>query len=398
MLGLGNTITSGSHHEQQYSLLFDGVSDLLDLGDSFQSTLRGDFTWSFWMKPYDGAPSYLDHIVGVETSDEKNVFKIQLLPAGDSDAGKLEIIHNTSDGSTDDTASYKTDAAFFADGGGNNWTHVAVRVNYNSSGDGTTTYMIYKNGEEVDATRTNSISAANHVNYTSTHNIYMGANNEHDSTPNGFFYGRIDEVALFSTAPGSARMDAIYNLGYPYDLNYDRGDYNFSSNLVAYWRMGNGLFDDKVNGIVHDAHNPGFGADLVVNGSFSADSNWTKQDGWTISGGTANFNFNNDNGSNRNIYPASSILTAGNIYKLEFDITSVTAGGIRMVNSSVSDDTTFSTVGTHILYWEATGVHLYMKADADAILSIDNVKVYKLNGYPAIVTDAVFSINTPDDE
>lgn len=235
-------------------------------------------------------------------------------------------------------------------------------------------------------------------NLNNTGSIYIGARSDNNLD----FPGKIDEVAIWATSLSETSVTAIYNSGKPFDLNYDRGNYTNSSNLHGYWRMGNGPFDDIANGVVHDAHNPGFGADLVVNGGFDADSDWTKQDGWTISGGTANFDFNNDNGSNRNIYPASSILTAGNIYKLEFDITSLTAGSIRNVNSSVSDDTVFNTVGTHVLYWKATGVHLYMKASVNAILSIDNVKVSKLNGYPGLTStvsdgNVTFSTDTPDD-
>ena len=39
---------------------------------------------------------------------------------------------------------------------------------------------------------------------------------------------------------------------------------------------------------------PEYGSELVTNGSFDADSDWTKQSGWTISGGTANCDGTND--------------------------------------------------------------------------------------------------------
>ena len=45
------------------------------------------------------------------------------------------------------------------------------------------------------------------------------------------------------------------------------------------------------------------GSDVVVNGDFATDSDWTKQDGWSISGGKANANM--VLGGNGNIYQDS---------------------------------------------------------------------------------------------
>ena len=47
MLGLSNAMTSGSHHEQQYSLELDGTNDYL--ATQADGTLASK-TYSFWMK------------------------------------------------------------------------------------------------------------------------------------------------------------------------------------------------------------------------------------------------------------------------------------------------------------------------------------------------------------
>ena len=47
-----------------------------------------------------------------------------------------------------------------------------------------------------------------------------------------------------------------------------------------------------------------YGSELVTNGSFATDSDWTKETGWTISGGTANFSGGT---GNRSIYQAVGI-------------------------------------------------------------------------------------------
>ena len=49
MLGLSNAMTSGSHHEQQYSLDLDGDSDYLDIGDNWDPH-QNDFSVSLWFK------------------------------------------------------------------------------------------------------------------------------------------------------------------------------------------------------------------------------------------------------------------------------------------------------------------------------------------------------------
>jgi len=114
-----------------------------------------------------------------------------------------------------------------------------------------------------------------------------------------------------------------------------------------------------------------FGSEEITNGDFATDSNWTKQDGWTISGGQAHFSFTGT--GNRNLY--QNPTTSGKLYKLTFEITSLTQGSIRNASTSVTDDTFFDTVGVHTQYYTSTGTTLYLKATPDAILSIDNVSV-----------------------
>ena len=381
MLGLGNALTTGFNKEQLYSLLLDGVNDWLDIGDNWDPG-TSNFSVSLWFKA--DSDSGTNDVLFSKWEDNNNKIEI-----GINGSNKLfgQAIAS-SNNAFNDTANTELDAL------GLNWIHVVFTMDRDGNA------KLYVNGSTSTYGETAS-SQHETQNLNNTGSIYIGARGDGSLD----FPGKIDEVAIWATSLPETSVTAIYNSGKPFDLNHDRGNYTHSSNLHGYWRMGNGSFDDKQNGVVHDAHNPGFGSDLVVNGGFDADSNWTKQDGWTISGGTANFDFNNDNGSNRNLFPSSTILIAGNTYKLEFDITSVTAGGIRMVNSTVSDDTTFSTVGTHILYWRAVGPNLYMKADDDAVLSIDNVKVHKLNGYPGLTSKTMsvtggtgaFSTDTPDD-
>ena len=68
-----------------------------------------------------------------------------------------------------------------------------------------------------------------------------------------------------------------------------------------------------------------YGSELVTNGTFDTDSDWTKGTGWTISGGAAVSN----NASGYGDVRQGLSLTANKIYRLEFSVTSYTSGAVK---------------------------------------------------------------------
>ena len=112
-------------------------------------------------------------------------------------------------------------------------------------------------------------------------------------------------------------------------------------------------------------------ANLVTNGDFAADSNWTKQAGWTISGGKAVAVAPNSSGFNLS---QSNVLTAGVPHEITFTVSNRTAGGVRFRNSSVNG-TTRNTNGTFTEIITPAG-HVFSLQGLDSFVGkIDNITV-----------------------
>ena len=123
---------------------------------------------------------------------------------------------------------------------------------------------------------------------------------------------------------------------------------------------------------------PSLGSELVTNGGFDTDSDWTKQTSWSISGGAANYDFLSDAKYIRQTLLSGGFV-AGKVYKINFDITSGTAymnvssngGGLISLNTysvgSYSIQVTASVNGSDLL--------IYGRNTSGTAFSIDNVSV-----------------------
>ena len=96
--------------------------------------------------------------------------------------------------------------------------------------------------------------------------------------------------------------------------------------------------------------------ELFANTGFTADSDWTKGSGWTISGGLAT----HAQGSAGDLYQSVSGLVAGQIYKLSVDVISTDndvayfyIDGYPGSNYPVIDPNSDSPVGNHFIYFAA---------------------------------------------
>jgi len=401
MLGLASALTTASStSEQLYGLYLDGTGDYLDTGHTFQTTIRADFSWSLWVKPDDGQPGSNDILMGTQNSSSEDIFYFGI----DTD-GKIFVQHKANN----DPASYTTDSAIFRKGACN-WAHVVVTADYTDGG-AATAYKIFVNGIEVSATLVNAVSEANHELFTTTDNFYIGGQNNDGSVANAFA-GSIDEVAIFNTVLDADAVAAVYNSGKPFNLNNDKGNYDNSSALQGYWRMGNGPFDDIASGVVHDAHNPGYGSELVSEPHFvtdftdEADSDWdvVNQDAYntiTASDGVLTIAWG-QGGTAADVYIQDNILTVGKTYKVSINIVEVSNladKGLRVHNGG-TDYRFPDTIGSHDITFVATNTYfLLARNDANGIIKINQLSIKQLNGYPGLTAaDASFSADTPDDQ
>jgi hypothetical protein len=120
------------------------------------------------------------------------------------------------------------------------------------------------------------------------------------------------------------------------------------------------------------------GSELVTNGGFDSDTDWTKQTGWSISGGVANYDFTSDAKYIRQTLLSGGFVS-GKTYRINFEITSGTA--YMYINSNGGSLISLNTysVGSYSLYTTASAngsdLLIYGRNTSGSAFSIDNVSV-----------------------
>ena len=131
---------------------------------------------------------------------------------------------------------------------------------------------------------------------------------------------------------------------------------------------------------------PEYGAELVTNGDFATDSDWTKEGAWTISNGVASVT----SSGNDRIYQSVS-LDANKKYLLSVNVISISSASVRFrfgAQGSASNLSEITTPGIHTFETEplsgTSSVGLFAVSGTTAI--IDNVSVKEV-----IVSDGDFT-------
>jgi hypothetical protein len=162
---------------------------------------------------------------------------------------------------------------------------------------------------------------------------------------------------------------------------YVAGGYipNYTADFVNdYYRTGNGTRGFS-NTVTHSASGlatmtGGYGPELVSNGGFDSDSDWTKGTGWTISGGKLNSTATSGTNASQNI------LTSGKSYQVTYEITDYVSGQVR-VNAGWSGYGTYrSSEGVFTEVLECSG-NTFIEVTAHSsgfVGSIDNISVREI--------------------
>lgn len=205
-----------------YSLNFDGSTDFIDTGSTFESTYQSSHTISFWFK--------LDNTSGLQS-----LFGAWSGPTSQNAIyfdGSANITHRyrvASDPKSTLSASFTPDT---------NWHHYAVTLTQDGSNLDVKAYLdgVYK------STVSNAITMSG---FSQSLNSYIGLRN--GST--GYLDGKMDDVAIFGSALSdggvstgqSAEGDIanLYNNGVPGELPVS---------AVAHYRMGDDSNDSPVDG------------------------------------------------------------------------------------------------------------------------------------------------------
>jgi len=117
------------------------------------------------------------------------------------------------------------------------------------------------------------------------------------------------------------------------------------------------------------------GDELVTNGTFDTDSNWTKTTGWGISNGNASYD---GSGTGYQYVSQAITTTSGGTYKINFDVLSSTGSNLNIVDfGSVRVNQTHLTEGNYTYYAQAdaSSENLTIYANGTDTFSIDNVSV-----------------------
>ena len=355
--------TSGNNnHGQLYSgraLEFDGVTDYLDLGatntfvDFSAETTQANRAWTVvcWVKPYViTTETNSMNMIGSNVTQSINY--LGLRGAG-AHVNKLTIY----------------------DVGTTTWRVSNTALNINTwyravwVFDGDTTVSFYLNGVadgtgEIDNTGVYADMALR----------YIGTLND-----NGRFWdGALADLQLWQGAWTAS--DVTYDYLNPESLVLSNGGTSLTeSNLKIWYPMQDGHRGQQ--SYILDASNTGLGDELITNGSFTTDSDWNKNSNWTIDttgGATAVA----DGSANTDINQViTSHPVANNVYKVTFDVVSVTAGSVHFTFGGATGADRNS-VGTYSEYITASNTDR-LKIDSHATNlfagSIDNVSVKPVN-------------------
>ena len=298
---------------------FDGSDDYIDLGFSFSET---NHTISGWARLND-------------TSGSK-----ALIDSRDAGTDGIIIYFNSSEAPiyrvNDSTITGSTSHL-------GEWVHVVGTY------DGTT-QKLYINGalnQSATVSKTIAVTTSTKIGK----NSYTGTN---------YMDGSIANVGIWNRALSASEIESIYWKGQYADLKGTE-----LTNLVSWYNL-----KDTV-----------LGSNLVTNGDFATDSNWTKNTGWSIANGLASCNGSQGGAS---FFYQDIGIVVGRKYKITFDLSNYSAGSVRVrAGSSASSPgvSGYYNANSSVeveLFGSGSGAVFFFEGTTSFTGSIDNVVVKEI--------------------
>ena len=124
-----------------------------------------------------------------------------------------------------------------------------------------------------------------------------------------------------------------------------------------------GYWDDFEN-IVLNHNYEELGSEIITNGGFDTDSNWTKGTGWSISDGTASIS---ESDAVTLAQSLGSALVSGKTYKVVYTVSGYSGSGIvkaQFTGGGTLSGTNRTSNGTHTEYLTATANHTTIRLKA----------------------------------
>lgn len=183
--------------------------------------------------------------------------------------------------------------------------------------------------------------------------------------------GQIKHHVITSHAPTAqevAQEHALLRSIYPDIENVRIGEQTWATSNceMAATPMGNVIPEMVANG----------NTELITNnGGFETDTVWNKDSGWSISGGTANYD---GTGTATSAIYINGGLSVGKLYKGTITITSVSNCGVYFLYSETQINLT--SIGTHIVYFKASSntARGLRVTNSTGTISIDNVSIQEI--------------------
>ena len=362
------TTMGGDKFRDEYSLEFDGTDEYLNLGDV--STFDGleDMTISLWVYMTESRNQLFISKGGYNTSGASFYFNLSM----PTDNGRMRFSAGNADAGTAGSGGFwyrnsMSDSSLANRAGLNKWDHIAVVYSKTDSN-----VRFYING--YGYTEGSGAGGSEFIAILNSNQDLRIANRGDE-----YFKGRISDVAIYNAAFTDSDIATIYNGREPY--NHKEG--SLSKNLKCWWRMGDGNLDKfgTSNGVISNALDETLGLDLVTNGAFAADSDWTKGAGWTIGSGVATCSANNNN------LEQDISAVAATCYKITLDITSYTSGNLY-VDIGGSSYVTFNAAGTGLTGYVVTANTNNLRLYGGSFRgSVDNIVVQKVGANAGIMVN-----------